>query len=81
LRTEGALRLLHLALQLPHRLGVSRDIDAVSGLDDSREVRDDALVEIFAAEAGVAGGGEDLEGFVFEGEEGNVECSAAEVVD
>ena len=51
------------------------------GFDGFGQVGDDALVEVFAAEAGVSCGGEDLEGPVFEGEEGDVECAAAEVVD
>ena len=74
----GALRGLLEALQ---GLLVLGQVDALVLLELLEQPVDDALVEVVAAEVGVAVGGLDLEDAVAELEDGDVEGAAAEVVD
>ncbi|WVZ67894.1 hypothetical protein U9M48_016911 [Paspalum notatum var. saurae] len=78
---ERALGALALAAELPERAGVAGDVPAVPALDELDEVVHDALVEVLAAEVGVAVGGEHLEDAVVDGEDADVEGAAAEVED
>ncbi len=78
---EFDLRLLRLVFEALHRLRVVREVDAVLFLEVLDEPVDDALVEVVAAEEGVAGGRFDLEDAVADLEHGDVEGAAAEVVD
>ena len=68
-------------LQTLQRETVLAQIDAVLFLKFVGEVIDDALVEIFAAEEGVAVGGFNFEHAVADFEYGNIERAAAQIVD
>nr|CAB3501256.1 unnamed protein product [Digitaria exilis] len=67
--------------EAPERPGVAGDVLLVLPLELLHEVVDEAVVEVLAAEVGVAGGGLDLEDALLDGEEGDVEGAAAEVED
>nr|CAB3498476.1 unnamed protein product [Digitaria exilis] len=79
LAAERALGALALAPQLPERASILADVPAMLAPDELDEVLHDALVEVLAAEVGVAGGGEHLEHAVVEAEHAHVERAAAEV--
>ena len=59
---------------------VLREVDAVLALELADHVLDDALVEVFAAEEGVAVGGAHFDDVVAHFEDGDIEGAAAEVV-
>src|SRR5262249_2850739 len=80
-RAERALGLLGDVLEPLQRHLVLAQIDPVLLLEAEHEPVDDALVEVLAAQEGVAGGGDDLEDAVADGEDRDVERAAAEVVD
>jgi len=63
------------------RLLVLDEVDALGLLEVAGEPLHDALVEVVAAEEGVAGGGEHLEDAVANLEDGDVEGTASEVED
>uniref|UniRef100_A0A0E0L2V5 Uncharacterized protein n=1 Tax=Oryza punctata TaxID=4537 RepID=A0A0E0L2V5_ORYPU len=77
-RTLGALAL---AAELAQRACVAGDVAAVLPADDLDEVVHEALVEVLAAEVGVAVGGKDLKHAVVDGEDADVERAATEVED
>ncbi len=60
---------------------VAAEVDAVALLELGNQVVGDAGVEVVAAEAVVAGGGQDLDDAVADLEHGHVKGAAAEVVD
>merc|ERR1719424_48460 len=67
--------------QAAHGTRVARQILLVLALELLHEVVDGAVVEVLAAQVGVAGGGLDLEDALLDGEQGDVEGAAAEVED
>ena len=75
------LRLLGRFLQTLHGHAVAREVNAVALLELLNEVVGDALVEVVAAEAVVAGRGQHFDDTVADLQHGDVERAAAEVVD
>ena len=75
------LRLFGLFLQAAHGGGVAAQVDAVGLLELRHGVLHDPLVEVVAAEVGVAAGGQHREGAVLDLDDGDIEGAAAEVVD
>ena len=80
-RRELALGALGGLLQPLQRHAVVAQVDAALGLELQDQPVHDPLVEVLAAEVGVAGGRLDLEDAVRKLEHRNVEGAAAEVVD
>src|SRR5688572_17677467 len=78
---ELALGFLRRFLETLKRHPVFPEIDAGLFLKSLDHPVDDALVEILPAQIGVARGGENFEQSLFELEDGDIECAAAEVVD
>ena len=74
------LRLLSRFLQALERHSIGLQVNVVFLLELSCEVIDDALVEVVAAEAGVAVGGQHLKHAVANLQQAHVERAAAEVV-
>ena len=64
-----------------HRLRILREVDRLLAAEDINEVVHDLLVEVVAAEEGVAVGRAHLEGALAQLEDRDVERAAAEVVD
>ena len=64
-----------------HRPGLTGDIDAVFELQMFQRMLDDLVIEIIAAEMIVAMAGDDLHNAALDPHDGDVERSAAEVVD
>ena len=75
------LRLLGRFLQTLHGHAVAREVNAVALLELLNEVVGDALVEVVAAEAVVAGRGQHFDDTVADLQHGDVERAAAEIVD
>ena len=75
------LRLLGGLLEALERLRVLREVDALVLLELGQQPLDDALVEVVAAEVGVAVRRLDLEDALAELEDRDVERAAAQVVD
>ena len=61
--------------------GVGADVDAEVALDVVEGYGGEEVVDVVAAEVGVAAGGDDFEDAFVELEDGDVEGAAAEVVD
>ena len=78
---EVALGLLGGLAHALHGHAVGGEVNALVALELVDEVLGDALVEVVAAEAVVAGGRKDLDDAVADFEDGDVEGAAAEVVD
>lgn len=78
---EGTLGLLNLALQFTHGLEVLGDIDVVLLVVHLDEVVDDTLVEILTTQVSITGSGQDLEGAIINGQEGDIEGTSTEIVD
>ena len=78
---ELDLCLLGRFLQALHGHAVAREVDAVALLELLHEVVGDALVEVVAAEAVVAGRGQHFDDAVADLQHGDIERAAAEVVD
>ena len=74
------LRALGGFLQTLMRLTVGQQVDAVFLLEFARDVVDDAVIEVVAAQTVVAGGRENLEHAVADFHQRNVERAAAQVV-
>ena len=70
-----------LFFQASHGGGVAGEVDAVRFFELCHGVFHDALVEVVAAEAGIAAGGQHRKGAVFDLDDGDVEGAAAEVID
>ncbi len=64
-----------------HLVALRGEVEAVLLLELGDEPVDDALVEVVAAQVGVAVGRLDLDDALADFEDGNIECAAAEVVD
>ena len=64
-----------------HRFGVAAEIETHVAANVVERDRDQQVVDVVAAEVGVAVGGDDFENSVVQLEDGNVEGAAAEVVD
>ena len=64
-----------------HGLAIARDIQSHVTANVFERDSDQQVVDIIAAKAGVAVGREHLEHAVFQFEDGQVECAAAEVID
>ena len=79
-RRQFALGLLGGFLQALHGHGVAAQVDALVALEFVHQPVNDALVEIVAAEMGVAVGGFHLDDVVADVQDGDVESAAAEVV-
>ena len=75
------LGLLGRVLEALQRQPILAQVDAVFLFELVGQIIDDALVEILAAEKGIAVGRLDLEHAVADLEDGNVERAAAEIVD
>ena len=67
--------------QAAHCGRVTGEVDAVGFFELRHSVLDDALVEVVAAEVGVAAGRQNGEGAVLDLNDGDIEGSAAEIVD
>merc|ERR1719401_1167965 len=78
---QRALGLLDLAAQLLDRALVLGHVLVVFLLEDLHEVLHYALIEILAAQVGVAVGSHHLEDAVVDGQQGDIEGAATEVVD
>ena len=74
------LCLLSSFLQALHRHAVAGQVDAVRLLELRNHPVDDTLVEVVAAEVGIACGGQNLENALADVEDGDIERAAAEVV-
>ena len=64
-----------------HFVALGAEVEALLLLELGDQPIDDALVEVVAAQVGVAVGGLDFDDAFADFENGNVECAAAEVVD
>ena len=80
-RAELDLGLLGGLLEALECLLVLGQVHALVALELGQQPLDDALVEVVAAQVGVAVGGLDLEHAVAQLEDRDVECAAAQVVD
>ena len=80
-RGEGALGALARGAQAAHGTRVARQVLLMLALELLHEVVDGAVVEVLAAQVGVARGRLHLEDALLDGEERNVECAAAKVKD
>ena len=79
-RRQRDLRLDHRLANRLHDLGIAADIDAEIALDIVERDRDQQVVDVVAAEVGVAVGGDHLEDALVQLENRNVKRAAAEVV-
>merc|ERR1719401_2981337 len=78
---QRALGLLDLTAQLLDRTLVLGHVLVVLLLEDLHEVLHHTLIEILAAQVGVAVGGHNLEDAIVDGQQRDIEGAAAEVVD
>merc|ERR1719401_2287495 len=78
---QRTLGLLHLTAQLLDRTLVLGHVLVVLLLEDLHEVLHHTLIEILAAQVGVAVGGHNLEHAVVDGQQRDIEGAAAQVVD
>lgn len=78
---QNAFRLLNLALELTHGLGVGGDIDTIGFLIALDEVLDNTAVEIFTTEMGVTGSGKDLEDTLTKVEDGDIKGTTTKIID
>ena len=75
------LRLLGRFLQTLHRDLIVRQVNALCLLEFVHKVLHDALIEVVAAEVGVAVGGQNLDHAVADVQNGDIERAAAKVID
>ena len=75
------LGLFGLLFQAAHGGGVAAQVDAVGFLELRHRILHDPLIEIIAAQMGVAAGGQHREGAVLDLDDGDIEGAAAQVID
>ena len=80
-RRELNLGIDGLLAQCLYRAGISTQIDTMLGVDFVERDSEEQVVDVVAAEMGVAVGGLHFKNSVAELEDGDVECASAEIVD